>query len=47
MHQQFALFKDTGKPQSQVVGFSVDFVQATEVTDRVQSDPTVVPQGLG
>lgn len=39
MHQQVALFKDTGKRQSQVLGFFVDFVQATEVTDLVLNGP--------
>jgi len=46
MHQQVALFKDTGKPQSLVLGFFVDFVQVTEVIDLVLNDPSV-PQGLG
>lgn len=45
MDQQVALFKDTGKPQSQVTGFFVDLVQATEVTDIVLSDLSV-PRGL-
>lgn len=45
MHQQVALLKDMGKPQSQILGFFVDLVQAIEVIDLVLYDPSV-PQGL-